>query len=350
MKITFGILVNLLAFVNAKTITVNEGESIQKALNEVKPGDTIKIEDGVYKEDLETVIDGEIDNRITITGSRKAILKGTLKKARLFEIHHDYYTIDGFTIDGKHNDGKKESDYVDKLLYAHGNRKTRTIKQYGKEFRSSIDGLVVSNMKLINAGGECSRFRYFITNLEMFGNHIHNCGAIDFFFRKMAAKNGEVIYLGTSSNQIKDGKNPTSEIDGTRYVHIHHNTFRGLANELDAKEGTQFVLVEHNECSTQLDVSSACFDSRTDNIIFRYNEIFGNENGVRIGGHEVDGHRFGQNNEVYGNNFFDNKRASLIAQTGPNKVCENKCKGFYKGFSWNGRVLFWSNGYLLGFW
>ena len=178
MKLSTFILGSTLALVNARTINVKEGDSIQKALEQVKPGHTIKISDGTYFEDLETVVDGEPDKRITIEGSRKAVLKGTNKKARLFQIFHSYYTINGFTIDGKHNDGKKESDYVDKLLYAHGKRKTRTIKQYGKEFRSSIDGLIVSNMKFINAGDECLRFRYFVTNLEVFGCHIENLSLI----------------------------------------------------------------------------------------------------------------------------------------------------------------------------
>ena len=328
MKLSTFILGSTLALANAGTITVKEGDSIQKALEQVKPGDTIKISDGTYFEDLETVVDGEPDKRITIKGSRKAVLKGTNKKARLFQIFHDYYTIDGFTIDGKHNDGKKESDYVDKLLYVHGNRKTRTIKQYGKEFRSSIDGLIVSNMKLINAGGECARFRYFVTNLEVAGNHIENCGVVDFEFNDMkSGVNGESLYFGTSSNQWSDGKNPTNEADGSRYAHIHHNVFKSKANELDCKEGSEYVLVEHNECSTQLDPNSGCFDSRTDNIIFRYNEIFSNANGVRIGGHKIKDKQYGKGNEVYGNKFSDNSKAELIVQTGLNKVCENECKG-----------------------
>ena len=328
MKLSTFILGSTLALVNARTINVKEGDSIQKALEQVKPGDTIKISDGTYFEDLETVVDGEPDKRITIKGSRKAVLKGTNKKARLFEIHHDYYTIDGFTIDGKHNDGKKESDYVDKLLYVHGNRKTRTIKQYGKEFRSSIDGLIVSNMKLINAAGECARFRYFVTNLEVAGCHIENCGVVDFEFNDMkSGVNGESLYFGTSSNQWSDGKNPTSEADGSRYAHIHHNVFKSKANELDIKEGSEYVLVEHNECSTQLDPNSGCFDSRSDNNIFRFNEIFSNANGVRIGGHKIKDKQYGKGNEVYGNKFSDNSKAELIVQTGLNKVCGNECEG-----------------------
>ena len=165
-------------------------------------------------------------------------------------------------------------------------------------------------------------------SLEVFGNHIENCGVVDFEFNDMkSGVNGESLYFGTSSNQWSDGKNPTSEADGSRYAHIHHNVFRSKANELDCKEGSEYVLVEHNECSTQLDPNSGCFDSRTDNIIFRYNKIFSNANGVRIGGHKIKDKQYGKGNEVYGNKFYDNSKAELIVQTGLNKVCGNECEG-----------------------
>ncbi len=312
---------------NASTIVVKSGDSIQDAVQKANPGDIVKISDGTYYQDVTTVRDGKKDARITITGSRKAIVKGSGKEGRLFQIHHDYITVNGFTIDGKHNDGKKETDYIDKLIYAHGNRKTRVILQYGKEFRSSIDGLVISNMKLINAGGECSRMRYFVTNAEYYGNHVENCGVHDFVFGGMKSVNGETLYVGTSSNQWNDGKNPTPE-DESRYIHIHHNTFVSLANEVDVKEGTQYVLVEYNSCSTQKDPNSACLDSRTDNVIFRYNDVFGNDGAaVRIGGHTIKNKTWGQKNEVYGNTFRDNKNGALVVQTGPHgPLCENKCK------------------------
>jgi len=50
MKLSTFILSATLALANAGTITVNEGDSIQKALEKVKPGDTIKISDGTYFE------------------------------------------------------------------------------------------------------------------------------------------------------------------------------------------------------------------------------------------------------------------------------------------------------------
>ncbi len=234
MKLFFAIA-SLLSWSNAAVLTVKPGESIQASIELAQPGDTVELKDGEYIEDIVTIRDGEPDKRITIRGSRDAILFGTGKENRLFQIHHDYITLDGFTIDGKIGPGDKEEHWIDKLLYAHGNRETRVIKQYGTEFRSAIDGLIISNMKLTNAGAECARMRYFVTNAQFFSNHVENCGVYDFVLGGMKAKNGELLYLGTSSNQIGDGKNPTSEIDQTRFIHIHHNTLISYGNEVRQK-------------------------------------------------------------------------------------------------------------------
>lgn len=190
------VFAGILCLSNAATLTVKPGESIQAAIEQAMPGDTVKISDGEYSEDLYTVRDGELDNRITLTGTHKAVVRGTGKDNRMFRVSHDYITVDGFELNGMLNDGKKESDYIDKGLYAHGNRKTRVIKQYGKEFRSAIDGLEVTNMRILNFSGECSRFRYFVTNARYTGNYVANCGVGDFVFGGMKSVNGETLYVG----------------------------------------------------------------------------------------------------------------------------------------------------------
>ena len=154
MKLSTFLFSGILALTNAATLTVKPGDSIQAAIEKAMPGDTVKLSDGEYSEDLETVRDGEQDKYITITGTHKAIVRGTGKEGRMFKVSHDYHRIDGFTVDGMLNDGKKESDYIDKGIYAHGNRKPRVIKQYGTEFKSAIDGLIISNMRIVNFGGE----------------------------------------------------------------------------------------------------------------------------------------------------------------------------------------------------
>lgn len=168
MKLSTFIFSGLLAFSSAATLTVKPGESIQAAIEKAMPGDTVELSDGEYSEDLETVRDGEKDKRITITGTHKAIVRGTGKEDRMFKVSHDYTTIDGFEINGELNGGKKESDYIDKGIYAHGNRKPRTIKQYGKEFKSAIEGLHITNMRILNFGGKCDCL-YGVTC------HLHVC-------------------------------------------------------------------------------------------------------------------------------------------------------------------------------
>ena len=320
-----------LLLADAATLTVKPGDSIQAAIEKAMPGDTVKISDGEYSEDLHTVRDGEKDKYITITGTHKTIVRGTGKDNRMFRVSHDYHRIDGFELNGMLNDGKRAEDYIDKGIYAHGIRKPRVMKQYGKEFLSAIDGLIVSNMRIISFGGECSRFRYYVTNAEFVGNHVENCGVHDFEFGKMkTGVNGETLYIGTSSNQWDDGKNPTPD-DESRYIWIHHNVFKSNGNEVDVKEGSSHVVIEYNTCTDQLDPNSACLDSRADEIVFRYNEVFNNVGAaVRIGGHKINGHQFGQDNEVYGNIMRDNKAGDVKIQTGPHKVstfCENECKG-----------------------
>ena len=74
--------------------------------------------------------------------------------AEVVVAHLSTGAFDGFEINGQNGDGKKESDYIDKGIYAHGNRKPRIIKQYGTEFKSAIDGLIISNMRIVNFGGK----------------------------------------------------------------------------------------------------------------------------------------------------------------------------------------------------
>lgn len=149
-------------------------------------------------------------------------------------------------------------------------------------------------------------------------------------FSPSTSVNGEAIYVGTSSNQWDDGKNSRAGPDLTKFVWIHENEIDSQGNEcVDVKEGTTDVLIEYNVCTDQRDANSGCFDSRTDDVIWRYNEVGNCEGaGIRIGGHTIDGKTYGVNNEVYGNIFFETKHSSVKIETGEDhNLCENDCKG-----------------------
>jgi len=312
---------------NAEEFRVKVGSSINSVLEKANPGDTVILEDGVHKQDIKSVRDGKADNYITIKGSRKAIVNGN-KDSRMIQINHSYIQLEGFTADGKQGSGDKVDDFVDKGVYVLGTKKPEIIRDDKGEYESSIDGFKLTNVHVLNFGGECVRLRSFITNAEVMGNMIENCGVHDFQFPSSTV-NGEAIYVGCSSNQWMDGKNSKPGPDLTKYIHIHHNEIIPRGNEcVDVKEGTTMVLVEYNICSEQLDENSAGLDSRADNVIFRYNEVFNVKGaGVRIGGHTIDGHTYGENNEVYGNVFFNTAYSSVKTLTGSKHImCENTCR------------------------
>jgi hypothetical protein len=189
--------------------------TIQKALHQAQPGDTIFLAPGAYEESITTEQAGQPDAPITIIGPAAAILRGDGDHSTAFLIKHDYYTLVGFTIDGLHGDAQQPNGYTDKLLYVQGSGT-----------RQGIIGLKVLHMTLMNAGGECLRLRYFAQHNEVAYSTILNCGRLDYQFDD-GGKNGEAIYIGTSSSQWEDGKNPTTDPDASMYNSPQHHKHPG---------------------------------------------------------------------------------------------------------------------------
>lgn len=50
--------------------------------------------------------------------------------------------------------------------------------------------------------GECVRLKHFVTNSFVTDNVITNCGIYDYQFDN-GGKNGEAVYVGTSSKQVR---------------------------------------------------------------------------------------------------------------------------------------------------
>lgn len=84
----------------------------------------------------------------------------------------------------------------------------------GEGIKQGVRGLRVLNMRFQNAGGECLRLRYFAQKNEIAYSTFTTCGLLDFAFAE-GGKNGEAIYIGTSSTQWDDGKNPTADPDAS---------------------------------------------------------------------------------------------------------------------------------------
>jgi hypothetical protein len=289
-------------------------QTIQMALNQVGPGDTIYLAAGEYHEQLRTVTDGTAAAPITITGPPDAVVRGGGTINTILQIAHDYYSFVGFTIDGLNGDPAQISSYSDKLFYTIGRAPQR-----------GVTGLHVHQMTFQNAGGECLRLRYFAQHNEIDHSTFAHCGIFDFKFNQ-GGKNGEAIYIGTSSNQWADGKNPTADPDASDHNWIHHNTMNTGGNEcVDIKEGAASNLVEENDCTGQRDPNSGGFDSRGDANIIRNNRSYNNQGaGVRVGGHAVTGVQYGKANEIYGNLLYANAGGAVsVLVDGQKKICGN---------------------------
>lgn len=288
--------------------------TLQHALAQVQPGDTIHLLPGDYFENVISQVDGRVDAPITIMGPVDAVLHGAGTASAAFYLTHSYYTLTGFTMDGLYGDPTQKEGYTQKLLYVQG----QGIKQ-------GVTGLRVLHMHFQNAGGECLRLRYFAQKNEIAYSTFTTCGLLDFAFAE-GGKNGEAIYIGTSSTQWDDGKNPTADPDASSANWVHHNTIDTQGNEcVEMKEGASANLIEHNTCTGQLDPDSGGIGARGDRNIIRFNLIDGNVGaGVRLGGHVVDGVQYGVQNEVYGNRLVHNVAGGINIAVGPQaRICGN---------------------------
>jgi hypothetical protein len=284
--------------------------SIQRALDEARPGDRVELAPGDYFQDAVSRRDGAPEAPITIAGPPGAVLRGA-GADRVVEINHDYITLEGFSLDGLWGNPKKKKGYRSKLLYVMGTRPG-----------DGVTGLRVLHMRFANAGGECLRLRYFASHNEVAHSSFSACGVYDFRFG--GAKNGEAIYIGTARAQIDDGKNPTEELDRSTGNWIHHNSFDTRGNEcVDIKEGATENLVEHNSCTGQRDPKSAGLGAQGERNVLRYNRVFGNAGaGVRLGGDRKDD---GVGNAVYGNTLVDNEGGGIKIVRGPQGlICGNE--------------------------
>jgi Protein of unknown function (DUF1565) len=286
-------------------------KTIQRGVDLAQPSDTIILAAGDYLQDIVSKRNGLQGAPITIRGPSTAVVRGG-GNSRIIEINHDYITLEGFTVDGLFGNPDESSGYRDKLIYA-----------LGKNVGSGVTGLKILDMTLRNSGGEALRLRYFAHNNEIGNCTISNCGIYDFKFSG-GGNVGDGIYIGTATDQLGDGKNPTAEPDQSNNNWIHHNTIDTQGSEcVDIKEGSYSNIVEYNICTGSKAPDSAGINCRGNGNILRNNEVYGNLGaGVRLGGHQLTE---GINNDVYSNNIHDNQAGGIKFMSEPQgRICGNE--------------------------
>ena len=91
---TFFFVSILVAITSAKVYDVKDASELQKALDNVLPGDFINMADGTYSARFKTSKSGNGTSRITLMGSRNAVITGG-NSGRALTITGSYWTLNG---------------------------------------------------------------------------------------------------------------------------------------------------------------------------------------------------------------------------------------------------------------
>ncbi|CAN0385323.1 unnamed protein product, partial [Ascophyllum nodosum] len=278
---------------------------LSEALELAEPGDTIFLADGTYDTAIVSYRDGKEGQPITIQGGNDVVIKGNYR-SRSVLINHSFISLKHFTVEGKIEDSSDAGAYNNKCVYVDGEG-------------SELDGFVMEGLLIQNCGGECVRLKNSVVNSKILDNTIENCGIHDYKFES-EDKNGEGIYVGTSSNQWVD---ETS--DNCFGNVIEGNIISTNGNEcVEIKEGSKENIVEMNVCSNQLDKNSGCYGVRGDDNIIRHGDFRRNKACFRVS--EFAPGCILYCSSVYGNDFYNCGEGSIkVVTENQGLICGNTC-------------------------
>jgi hypothetical protein len=196
---------------DGRRVDVTDAESLTAALEAVQPGDQIVLADGVYSGTFVARQAGSEDARISLCGSRDAVIDaGDFGNGYALHITGDYWTVRGITI-------------------------TNALKGV---MLDDADFTVLSGIEVHTIGHEAVHFRSGSSDNVIQESDIHNTGL-------KRDKFGEGVYLGSAvSNWEKySGGNPDQS---DRNQVLRNRIWDTTSESIDIKEGTIGGLIEGN--------------------------------------------------------------------------------------------------------
>lgn len=319
--------------------------SIQHALEQVKPGDTVRVKPGRYLQPVQTVRGGTAGHPITITGPPDAVFNADGP----FEINHSHVHLRGLTFDGLYQPSSPDDpeSYSESILQINESFHERIKRgEHSPESVSEenyLQNVVVKPHAVGNCRADFIKV-HWSKNVEISEFKVIGPAGVKFLKGDAAGHNSEIIYLGNAPSK---GWPP----DLTRNIHVHHidNSAGYPHSELvDCKTGTSDVTIEY--CTDAGgSVEAITDDSNTgaihiggNDITVRWNILSGGaQDGIDIGSHIAvsgappdaysDG---GTNNTIYGNRLLDN-RGMAVQFSYPNDQGEDEqraiCGNEYNG-------------------
>ncbi|MBI4330659.1 MAG: right-handed parallel beta-helix repeat-containing protein [Chloroflexi bacterium] len=264
----------------------NPYRTLQKALQVVQPGATVRLASGVYQEANHTVTAGTASAPIVIEPAEGAlpVLDGKRRTLNAIRIIHSFYTVRNLEI--------------------------RNVKE-GVRIEGA-SGVVLENNKIHHVSNEGLRLRYFSRGNIVKNNAIWATGL---------SGNGEGIYLGTAPEQrYKNGGKP----DTSTWNIITGNEIYNVTEGIDIKEDSSFNTVSGNVIHNNTDPQSGGINVRADANYLYNNVSFNNAGaGYRFGGDVTyspefgDNYRYGVNNVLRNNVARNNRGYGYKFMNGP---------------------------------
>lgn len=213
---------------------------LQRAVEAARPGTTVQVRPGEYREKLTTVRSGEPGAPITITGPAEAVVRGSRSDYGIVRIHHSHVHLRGLTLEGL-----LDPDHPDRLRsYIDGQliqtRPPHQTDEYLEDIVLAPHNIGYSRKSLI--GLERTK------NAEIGPLRVTGLAGADYLVGNEDDHNGELFYIGTALSNLGTDWHPWTDHDRTRNVRIHHidnSAGHGHAEAVDFKEGTADITVEY---------------------------------------------------------------------------------------------------------
>ncbi|MBI4021988.1 MAG: right-handed parallel beta-helix repeat-containing protein [Candidatus Andersenbacteria bacterium] len=272
-------------------------KSLAEALKRVEPGGTIRLADGVYREELTTRRAGLPQAVITIepAAGARAVFDGESGKQNALRIVHSYYIVRGLEIRA-----------MDEGIRLEG-----------------VTGVVVENNHIHHINNECVRLRYTAHDNILRRNVIHDCG-LD--------SNGEGIYVGTAPEQRTKNK---GRADSSVQNRLEANEIYNVEEGIDVKEDSSGTAIVGNVIYHSSDPESGAISIRSDANVVLNNVVFDNRGaGIRVGGdtaphpQQAGSYLYGVRNVLHGNTALKNDYADYKFMRAPQQAdCTNLASG-----------------------
>lgn len=249
-----------------RTVDVGDAVELTNALADAQPGDLIQLADGNYLGTFVASAAGTADQRISLCGSRDAIIDGgDVGNGYAFHITGDYWTISGITVtNALKGVMADDADFTQILGIS-----VHDIGHEGIHFRTNSSDNVIQDSEVYNTGLERDKF-------------------------------GEGIYLGSAVSNWGNYTNGEPDRSDRNQV-LRNHIWNTTSESIDIKEGTTGGLIEGNQFDgSALAGADSWVDVKGNDYIIRYNTGANSPlDGFQT--HVIDDMDWGQNNLFEGN-------------------------------------------------